>query len=310
MDRILASSTTASLRTQLKDLRSAGHAEFYERVDLRAWTAIRVGGTADLVIRCRSIDGARWVLDLLAAHGLPWLVIGTGSKLLIPDRGLRVPVITLGGRLVGWTMTDDGVVSGAGASLSQIARATTASQIGGFERLIGTSGSLGGTLATSVGEGPATVVSSSVEWTEWLRPGCGPMRFEGSGSDPRCPSSRSLLVRVKIGLSSSRGSRSPSEIPKAPLPTAGSINPTFARPPKEERTASELLAAAGCTDLSLGGVRIQEDDVNCLRISRAGTASDVLTLCRRIRARVEEKTGIRLQLLLQPVDEEGREVVP
>lgn len=308
MDRILASSTTASLRTQLKDLRSAGHAEFYERVDLRAWTAIRVGGTADLVIRCRSVDGARWVLDLLAAHGLPWLVIGTGSKLLIPDRGLRVPVITLGGRLVGWTMTDDGVVSGAGASLSQIARATTASQLGGFERLIGTSGSLGGTLVTSVEEGPAAVVSSSVGWTEWLRPGCGPQRFEGSG--PRCPTSRSLLVRAKITLPSSRGSRSPCEIPKAPLPTAGSIRPTFARPPMEERTVGELLAAAGCTDFSLGGVRTQEDDINCLRISRAGTASDVLTLCRRIRARVEERTGIRLQLLLQPVDEEGREVVP
>lgn len=103
---------SSSLKKHLRALREGGEPEVHERVDLRAWTALGVGGPADLVIRCRSADGLQRVIDLLATHGQPWLVLGAGSRLVPPSRGLRVPVLNLSGNLALWELDLDGAVAG------------------------------------------------------------------------------------------------------------------------------------------------------------------------------------------------------
>ena len=133
-----------SLKKHLRDIREGGEPELHERVDLRAWTGLGVGGQADLLIRCRTADGVHTALDLFAAHGLPWLCLGAGSRLVPADRGLRIPVLNLSGNLGLWELDLDGVVAGGGANLAQVCRAAARTGLSGMENLTVTADSVGG----------------------------------------------------------------------------------------------------------------------------------------------------------------------
>lgn len=311
VDPIVAPHVAASLRSQLKELRATGRAEFYERVDLRAWTALRLGGTADLVIRCRTVAGAAQVLDLLACHGLGWIAIGSGSRLVPPDRGLRVPVVTFGGELARWQLDDNGLVVGAGASVGQLARSLAGQGVTGLERLIGTPGSLGGTFARDIGRGTALSLGVGVEWFECQAPGRATIRCETSTDQPAPDLGRSVILRARVDPgshpeadSSRSGAADRGEIAN------GTIGPVFEAPEGEQVDVKHLLAGAGCADLGRGGVRSLRSNPNRLRVSRGGSSSDVVALIRRMRDRVDERYGVVLPLRLEPVDELGRVVDP
>lgn len=311
MDPSVAPHAAASLRTQLRELRATGRAEFYERVDLRAWTALRLGGTADLVIRCRSLDGTAQVLDLLAAHGLSWIVIGTGSRLLAPDSGLRVPVLTFGGELARWQREDDVTVVGAGASLDQLARSLSGHGVLGVERLIGTTGSLGGTFARDLLRRTSSVVTRRLRWYECAAPGRPIRRMTWDAVQPPPDLGRWVVVRAGLELTGDAIDEAADVGGRRTRPGAdGTVGPVFSAPEQEQVDVSELLTAAGCADLGRGGVRSLRTDPNRLRVSRAGSSSDVLSLIRRMRDRVEERYGVRLPVDLDPVDELGRSLVP
>jgi UDP-N-acetylenolpyruvoylglucosamine reductase len=307
VDPIFASTVASSLRSQLKELRATGRAEFYERVDLRAWTALRLGGTADLVIRCRSLAGAAQVLDLLAAHGLGWMTIGSGSRVVPPDRGLRVPVVTFGGELARWLHDEHGLVVGAGANVGQLARSLAGQGITGLERLIGTSGSLGGTFARDVGRARPPALGVAVRWYECQAPGRPTLQCRVD-RDERPPDLRRwVIVRAGLDLESDGvtvpGERAPSTRTDV---VDGTIGPVFETPGGDEVDVEHLLAAAGCADLGRGGVRSLRSNPNRLRVSRGGSSTDVVALIRRMRDRVEERYGVVLPLRLEPVDEVGR----
>src|SRR5512137_1366711 len=63
---------------------------------LRAHTSFRVGGPADLLFFPADPEDLRAGLRLAAAHGLPVLVMGRGTNLLVRDAGVRGLVVNLG----------------------------------------------------------------------------------------------------------------------------------------------------------------------------------------------------------------------
>jgi UDP-N-acetylenolpyruvoylglucosamine reductase len=76
------------------------------------------------------------------------------------------------------------------------------------------------------------------------------------------------------------------------------------------QSAEQLLSAADCAGMSVGGVRVAEGALNSLRTTRVTSAADVAELCRRMQQRVHERHGIRLTPVLQFVDEQGMEYQP
>lgn len=301
----------ASLRAQLKELRATGRAEFYERVDLRAWTALRLGGTADLVIRCRTASGAAQVLDLLACHGLGWIAIGSGSRLVPPDRGLRVPVVTFGGELARWQREDEGVVVGAGASVGQLARSLAGQGLTGLERLIGTPGSLGGTFARHLGHASTPSLGARADWIDFQAPGKPTFRYRVAGGEVAPDLRRWVILRSRLDLGSpaDEGESEGTGTDRGEI-ADGTIGPVFEAPAGEQVDVAHLLAGAGCADVGRGGVRSLRSNPNRLRVSRGGSSSDVVALIRRMRDRVDERYGVLLPLRLEPVDELGRLVDP
>jgi UDP-N-acetylmuramate dehydrogenase len=284
--------------------------EIHERVDLRAWTALGVGGVAAVVARCHSESGVRDTLDLAAAYGVRWVTLGGGSRLVASDRGLRVPVVSLTGSLARWEPELDGMVAGGGANLAQVCRAALRAGLSGLGLTSSGTHSIGG-LVTAAADG-VVEIGDVLDWVDLQRPGAAVERWR---SEPGVPIPRPeelrrrVVIRVRFRLH-------PAGMAEVQLPVNGqetgrtqrSTGPVFLDRP--DSTAADLLAEAGCSSASIGGVRLGGSQGNRLIAGRSATASDVLRLCRQIRDRVHAATGESLSTALVFVDERGEVVEP
>ena len=299
-----------NLKKDLRSIRENGEPEIHERVDLRAWTALGVGGLADLLIRCRSADGLQRALDVLSTHGQTWLVLGAGSRLVPPDRGLRVPVLNLSGGLGLWELDLDGAVAGGGANLAQLCRAAQRTGLSGTDDLLNTGSSVGGAVhAATKGDMHLAPV---LDWVEFARPGRAIERVQlpdrrGSRAGINLDLGRSVVVRARLQLVSdqtpSRSGQSAWRRRQREQRPPRSADPLFIDP--VDGKAEAFLTNAHCVELKVGGARLSSQRPNRIHTAKTARSSDVLELTRRIRDRVLEREEIALEPAIRFVDEDG-----
>ncbi len=291
----------------LRELRRNEAVELYERVDLRAWTALGVGGPASLVVRCHCSDAVRQTLELAASHGLGWLVLGGGSRLVPPDGGIRVPLLSLTGDLGRWELDLDGLIAGAGANMAQVCRAASRNRLAGLERIPGGNHSVGGVVrATSDG---LIRLDDLVEAVELSRPGSSEEWWRPADGDSAPVDSelrRKVITRVRFRLRPARPTIAPERIGLTTRGTVRVASPVFLDAP--DASAADLLSEAGMATAAVGGVRLGGAEGNQLAAGRSASSTDVLDLCRRARDRVVAVTGVELAPALVFVDEDGREI--
>ena len=293
----------------LRELRRTSDVELHERVDLRAWTALGVGGVAALVCRCHSASGVRDTLDFAASHGLGWVTLGGGSRLIASDAGIRVPVVSLSGTLARWETGSDGIVAGGGANMAQVCRAASRAGFSGLETIGGANRSVGGLVRGAV-DG-LVKIGAVIDWLDLQRPGSGVERWHTSAGKP-VPEpgelDRSVILKARFrlrptGLSEIRP-RPTRPVTRRALRSTG---PVFLDSP--DATAADLLAEAGCSNSGVGGVRLGGPRGNELIAGRSASAADVIDLCRKVRDRVLAETGVELFTSLVFVDEHGGSIM-
>jgi UDP-N-acetylmuramate dehydrogenase len=117
--------------------------------------SFRIGGPADVLVVPRSVDEVvavvRWVFDA----GLPMVVLGQGSNVLIADAGVRGVVLKIGKGIDAVTFDGDRVTAQAGAGLPFLARAAAARGLSGLEFAAGIPASVGGAVVMNAGARPA-----------------------------------------------------------------------------------------------------------------------------------------------------------
>lgn len=304
------------IRTALKALGQGSGIELVERVELAAWTTLRVGGLAHLLIRCLSTEGVVRALRLLAAEGSPWVVLGAGSNVVLPDEGVRVPVITLAGELSAWEVDVDGMVAGAGANLTQVIRAAIRSGLDGLVELFGIPGSVGGAVVMNAGA-YGVEVFDRLDWVEAVDRQGNVEVFDGATLDhgyrwSAIGDRRSVVTRVRFSLEPgnlgdmNRRLREINVRRRKKLPQGFSAGSVFKNP--EGDFAGRLLEQAGCKGLSVGGARVSEEHANVVVTSRGARAADILALVREMRRRVLEATGVDLEPEVRFLDPWGKGV--
>jgi UDP-N-acetylmuramate dehydrogenase len=303
------------LKKDLRSIQENGEPEIHERVDLRAWTTLGVGGLADLLIRCRSADGLQRALDVLATHGERWFVLGAGSRLVPSDRGLRLPVLNLSGNLGLWELDLDGAVAGGGANLAQVCRAAARTGMNGTDNLMMSGSSVGGAVHALVhGQQPLVGI---IDWIDLARPGHPNERVyladrRRDSEKPFVNLERRVLVRARMQLAGDpipregarhlvRGRHGRQRQPRT-------AEPLFLDPPNGSVEA--YVAAAGCSDLRVRGARLSRTRGNRICTSKTARAEDVLDLTRLVKDRVAQHTGVVLETALCFVDDDGRVILP
>jgi UDP-N-acetylmuramate dehydrogenase len=134
-------------------------AQVAERVPLASLTTLRVGPVARRVITCISTEQIVATLGTLDRAGVPALVLGGGSNVVVSDELSDLTVV----RLANSAVTVDGALlrAGAGADWDTVVARAVQENLGGLECLSGIPGSAGATPVQNVG-------AYGAEVADWL----------------------------------------------------------------------------------------------------------------------------------------------
>jgi UDP-N-acetylenolpyruvoylglucosamine reductase len=278
-------------------------------------TTVRAGGGAELFARPGSERELIEVLAWAAAEALAVEVVGSGSNLLVADAGVRGLVLKLAGELAEIERDGHQLVLGGGARLPSAAAKAAGWGLGGLEFGINIPGTVGGAVrmnANAYGGELARVL----EWVDVCtadgaeRRGPGELGFAYRSSNLRPGEvvsragfalSEAEPAAVKAILAEMREKRR--EAQPSGIKTFGSTfkNPDDAR--AEGRTAGQLLEAAGCQGLAVGGARFSPKHANFVENTGTATTADVLRVMAQGRRRVHERFGIELEPEVQVLGE-------
>ena len=279
-------------------------------------TTMRVGGPADVLFLPDSIEEVAKALAWAGELGVPALLMGNGSNLIVRDGGVRGLVISLGERFSRIRVQGEELTAQAGASLKRVAAAAQEAGLSGLEFAAGIPGTLGGGVAMNAGayggqvsdvlvdaqvllDGEAaTLTRAEMEMgyrsTVPLKRGLPVLsaRFRLTRDDPEAIAERArrfnALRREKQPLS---------------FPSAGSV---FKRPAGQ--FAGALIEAAGLKGLAVGGAQVSEKHAGFIINLGDATATDVLKLIAEVQRRVQAHAGVWLETEVRIVgtDEAGQ----
>lgn len=142
------SSLTPDIRARLTHIADVS---LDEHTTFAGLTTLHLGGKPLLAVRCGTTAAVAEVVQLLDATGIPLLIVGGGSNLVVADGELGLVAVILENDAVELDAASGLVRVGAGAVWDDVVAATVEANLGGIECLSGIPGSAGATPVQNVG---------------------------------------------------------------------------------------------------------------------------------------------------------------
>lgn len=269
---------------------------------MKDYTSFRIGGPADLLFMPRTREELLLGLNTAKELGIPRVVMGNGSNMLVSDKGIEGLVIRIAGDFSG--IEYDGCTQKvlAGTLMCLAANDALDNGLMGLEWGTGIPGTVGGAVAMNAGAygGDVKQVLSRVECLidgeiQHIHPVDGDMAYRYS----RFSAPEAIVISAEFSLSPDDGgakerSRDYCERRKTkqPLsyPSAGS---TFKRP--EGHFAGALIEQAGLKGVRVGGAEVSRLHAGFVINVGGATAEDVCILMEKIQEEVFSRFGIMLE---------------
>lgn len=271
---------------------------------LGSLTAMRVGGPAQWLATPSHPDELARLVLRCRGESIPYRILAGGSNILVADEGVRGMVIRLSAdafRSVSLRGTT--AAAGAGAPLADLIAAACQAHASGLEVLVGIPGTVGGAVLRNAG-GRNGDIGQFVEKVDVLdddgqvttrhradiRFGYRKSNLDGvvvlsatfelAEDDPD-----SIVRRIKkvwIGK-------------KATQPFGFQAAGYIFRDPRG-LNATLLIDTAGMSGAKVGGAELSDRDSRFIIAHPGATSRDVLRLIDLVRSKVEERTGVHLDL--------------
>lgn len=267
------------------------------------------GGAADWLFEPADADDLRDFLRALDPQ-VPVMALGLGSNMIVRDGGVPGVVVRLGKAFATAEMIDAVTMKcGGGASGILVSSNARDAGIGGMEFLRSIPGTVGGFVRMNGGAYGREVKDILVECEVVLRSGeLLTLQLDALGYTYR----HSDLPNGAVVVSATfRGYPDAPEVIQAEMDriaasreqsqplrskTGGS---TFKNPPGEK--AWQLVDAAGCRGLTIGGAQVSEKHTNFLINTGDASSADIEALGEEVRRRVRENSGIELEWEIERV---------
>lgn len=279
--------------------------EYVEKCPMSSLTTFHIGGPADVLVKPKNEGELKSAILAAKECGIPLMLLGKGSNLLVSDDGIEGAVIHIADGLDKIEVLENGIVScKAGASLAALCSACLNSGLSGLEFAYGIPGSVGGAIYMNAGAygGEMRDVVRSVTYMtgegEIKTASADELDFSYrhsrfSGKDDIILSAQFALVEdkkesIRARMDDYIGRRKD----KQPLnfPSAGSV---FKRP--EGYFAGALVEQCGLKGYTVGGAQVSEKHAGFIVNVGGATCSDVLGLIEHIKATVFQKFGVALE---------------
>jgi UDP-N-acetylmuramate dehydrogenase len=281
---------------------------------LAPFTTFKVGGPAECLVEVRNAGELAAACQLAMELGVPAVVLGGGSNVLVSDAGVRGVVIRVHG---GATVREgeSGVRADAGVNLNGLIRWSIGCGLAGLEAFAGTPGSVGGAVCGNAHYGGRSIgdcIRSVRLWSEGRESADVPasdMEFAYGGS--RVQRTGEVVVSALFELTTGGD---PTTMRAAArhalvhrqrtqplgLPSAGCVfrnpDPAVDRiPPGIPPSAGALIDRAGLKGQMIGGAKVSTTHANFIVNDGRATASDVRRLIDRCRDQVFARFGVTLR---------------
>jgi UDP-N-acetylmuramate dehydrogenase len=290
----------------LNTLRETFGSKLQENVRLSNFTTMNVGGPADALMIAHSADQLAEMVSNIWKMDLPVYVLGSGSNLLISDKGLHVVVIInhahnikVNTRTRPYTIWAE-----SGALMVNLGKKLTLRGLSGLEWAATIPGTVGGAVYGNAGAfGKDTcrnLISADMLHKESGREiwECSRLEFTYRASKIKRTAEPAVILsalfhvesgnvdQIKADIDSFRSRRNQIQPPGA------SVGSVFRNPPDD--SAGRLIEAAGLKGKVVGGAIISPKHANFIINKSNASAQDVFELLILARNAVKEKFGVEL----------------
>ncbi len=284
-------------------------------IPLSQLCTLKVGGPASFFVEPVDASELRSVIRAAWRDGLPILVIGSGSNLLVCDEGFAGVVVRLQGAFRRLSHRAPRRVESGGAVLINrlVERCLAWGLSGGIESLYGIPGTLGGAVRMNAGAHEREISNYLVKLecmkTEAVQAEEEPQAYILEGEELARTwayrtgplAGQDVLVRAVLRIDECEDPRLAAarlremkDLRKVKHPREPSAGSVFRNPPGT--SAGIVIERCGCKGWRVGDAEVSQKHANFIVNMGKASAQDLYDLAMKVRAAVLEKEGIELTL--------------
>ena len=272
------------------------------------YTSFKIGGPAECLIKIKSTEELKKVLELASKNNIPITVIGNGSNVLVLDEGISGITLMIKIEGVSFQTLDDEkfiVKVGAGEKIAKVGRMFLNNSFTGFEEISGIPGTFGGAVRMNAGAHGKEMkdIVKNVTCVDYFGNekvfNNQEMKFEYRRSILK--EEKYIVTEVEIELEKGDAEEIKAKMDeyakfrkeKQPLeyPSAGS---TFKR--GEDFITAKLIDEAGLKGYSVGDAEVSTKHAGFVINKGNATAKDVLELINKVKEEVYKKFQKKIEL--------------
>jgi UDP-N-acetylmuramate dehydrogenase len=303
----------ASLNSHAKDLSRFWKGKILWDSPMSKLSTLKVGGPAEAVISVQNSEDLKKLLLWLKQNDIDWWVVGRGSNILVPDKGIAGVILVLEGEFnsidklpvaVSSTHTNKVLVrAGGGCLLPKFVSYCTSQGLSGLEFGVGIPGSVGGAIVMNAGAW-GFEIGSLVESVDLMDSNGSisgvPGKSLGFAYRKWSMPKNTVLLAATFALKPGNKENIKAACRKyqdlryknQPVgePSAGSF---FKNPPA--KSAGRLIEKAGLKGFSIGGAQVSPKHANFIINTGTASTEDILDLMHVIQQEVQKRFGIKLE---------------
>jgi UDP-N-acetylmuramate dehydrogenase len=284
--------------------------ELRENFDLSKSNWLGIGGKANFFFKPKDLNDLQIFLRNNNQH-FPIIVIGSGSNLLIRDKGFEGVVIKFGKNFDYIKINNEIINCGPATQKTLLAETAANNNLTGFEFLYCIPGTIAGGIVMNSGcygsdiskivlsisvidmNGEIEIINNKDINFSYRKSSLTKNQIitniEMRGSFLK----KEKVIEIMRNLKNKKDFEQPQQIK-----TGGS---TFKNPRNSDKKAWELIKESGCADLRVGGIKLSKLHCNFLENLDGATSDDAENLIENIKQQVFKKTNINLELELEVV---------
>ena len=284
-----------------------------ENVSLAPYTSARIGGPADVMVTARSAEELVQVVTFLRGNGIPFLMLGGGSNVLVSDKGVREVVLLNKAKAIRFESGGQpSVWAESGATFSQLAHRAASKGLSGLEWAATVPGTVGGAVYGNAGAFGGDVAHDLLHAEVLTESGLESWPAEKFGYGYRTSvlkrsELRGIVISAQFALKNATKESVSATIEqfsarrKATQPPGASMGSMFKNP--EGDFAGRLIEAAGLKGTRIGNAEISTVHGNFFVNHGETRASDIRALIELAQETVFEKSGVKLELEVELIGE-------
>jgi UDP-N-acetylmuramate dehydrogenase len=284
--------------------------ELRENFDLSKSNWLGIGGKAKFFFKPKDLKDLQIFLRNNNQH-LPIIVIGSGSNLLIRDKGFDGVVIKFGKDFDYIKINNDIINCGPATQKSLLAEYAANNNLTGFEFLYCIPGTVAGGVIMNSGcygsdiskvvlsisaidmNGEIKIIDNKDINFSYRHSSLTKNQIITNIEMKGSVLEKKKVLEIMENLKNKKDTEQPQKIK-----TGGS---TFKNPNNSDKKAWQLIKDSGCADLKVGGIKLSNLHCNFLENLGKASSEDAENLIENIQKEVFKKTNINLELELEVV---------